>query len=53
MGSASFLDNHSVTTTNSPDLDMGRRPELKSVELLVVTAMVDEIISFLVEIARR
>ena len=34
-------------------LDTGRRPELKSDEFLVVTAMVIEIISILVEIARR
>ena len=32
---------------------MGRRPELKSNEFLVVTAMYVEIISILVEIARR
>ena len=32
---------------------MGRRPELKSNDFLVVTAMYVEIISILVEIARR
>ena len=52
-GALHFSTTIAVTTKNSTDLDMGRRPELKSVEFLVVTAMVDEKISFLVEIARR
>ena len=40
-------------TKNSSDLDMGRRPELKSDEFSVTRIVVNEKISILVEIARR
>ena len=38
---------------NSSDLELGRRPELKSDEFLIRSILVIEIISILVEIARR
>ena len=42
-----------VNFENSSDLDMGPGPELKSVEVLEITKLVIEIISALLEIARR
>ena len=38
---------------NSSDLEMGRRPELKSDEFLIRSILCNEIMSILVEIARR
>ena len=42
-----------VISKNSSDLDMGPGPELKSDEFLEITKLVIEIISALLEIARR
>ena len=41
------------TSQNSSDLSLGRRPESKSVDFCEVPPLVIEIISILVEIARR
>ena len=40
-------------TKDSSDLDMGPGPELKSDEYLEITKLLIEIISVLIEIARR